>query len=304
MIGDMLPSENEFVTADARENWPAGQTGTAGAPVAWEAEYRAAIKAREAGNYDEASRSRLRLVTENPTVPMLHWQLGYTLLDAGAPEQSIAQFESAISLAPECIASWGGLGHAYAAMEQWDMAEHAFRTRLSIKESPSHYIFLCDVLHQKGDYLGALRCCERAIELRPSDGEAYLFLGITYVQLRVYDETAEAFENAIQLDPNDPRAIRELGFLRFGQGNFGAAEKLLRKALTCREPIASDPLDRVKGLARSRLYLALTLERQRRLVEARREFLTAIELDGDDPDIVREYRRFRRRMRGRGRGWS
>ena len=115
-------------------------------------------------------------------------------------------------------------------MEAWPR-KPSFES-IALRESPNDYLFLCQVSHYKGDFLRTLRCCERAIQLRPNDAEAYLLLGVTLtVYLRLYNEAVEALDRAAQLDPLDPQAVAESGFLRCRLGDLASAEALLRRAI-------------------------------------------------------------------------
>lgn len=239
------------------------------------------------GRPDEAARMLADLVSVYPDIVLLRWELGYAQLDAGLLEESTNSFMEAIRLDPECVPAWGGLGHAYSAMREWDRAESSFRRRLALKESPNHYLFLCEVLSAKGDYLGALRCCDGAIGLRP-DSEAYLNLGLTYCDLGLSDMAAEAFEKAIELDPNDARSTAELGFLRLNTGELDLAERLLRRALADAE---CPPCVHI--------YLGLTLEAKAQYEESEREFKAAVGAGPDDDFCLQEYKEFRRRQRRR-----
>jgi tetratricopeptide (TPR) repeat protein len=253
----------------------------------FKAQYQNAIELKKVGRPDEAARMLTDLVAVYPDIALLHWELGYAQLDSGLAEKSIKSFTDAISLEPKCLPAWGGLGHAYSELSEWDLAETSFRKRLALKESPNHYLFLCEVLSAKGDYLGALRCCDRAVALRP-DGESYLNLGLTYRDLRLWDQASEALEKAIELDPDDPRAMAELGFLKFRTEEFDVAEVLLRRALVN---------DECPSCVHA--YLGLTLEAKAQYNECEREFKAAVDADPDDDFSAREYRRFRRRKKKR-----
>ena len=254
----------------------------------FEAEYRHAMALKKAGRQDEATALLGELVGKYPDAQLLRWELGYAQLDAGLPERSIDSFDAAIRLDPECWAAWGGLGHAYTELGEWDLAEQAFRRRLSLRESPNHYIFLCEVLNAKGDYRAALGCVEREVALRPDDAEAYLNLGLTCCNLGHWNDATAAFEKAIALDPEDPRAVAELGFVSFRQNDLQLAEALLRRALASDE---CEPYVRV--------YLARTLETKGRYREAGRQLQTALSSAPADDFIRHEYKSFRRRQRKR-----
>lgn len=51
------------------------------------------------------------------------------------------------------------------------------------------------------------------LQQNPDDRQAWLDLGLLYVQLQRHEEAREAFENAVRLDPKDARALAVLGSL-------------------------------------------------------------------------------------------
>ena len=180
-------------------------------PFPFEPQYRYVAPVAHVAHPRKAVRLLSRVVAERPDLACHRWDLGYAYLDAGAPERSVEHLLHAVRLDPECRQAWGGLGHAYVELGEWDLAAHAFERRLAVREDAAYHLFLCDVLRALGDYAGALRCSERALALGPCYAEAYLNLGLTYRCLRLWDEAAGAFEKAIELDPTDPRPIGELG---------------------------------------------------------------------------------------------
>jgi tetratricopeptide (TPR) repeat protein len=260
-------------------------------PSDFQTRFHEANALQNSGHQEAAVKLLSELVSEHPGMAALQWSLGYAYLDSGEPEKSILQFMEAIRIDPKSLPAWGGLGQAYAELENWDLAEEAFRKRLGLRDDPNHNLFLAEVLNAKDDYTGALRCCERAIALRPDDSEGFLNLGLTLRHLKLFDEAAEAFEKATALDPDDPRATAELGFMKYGQGDLDAAERLLRRALV------SDT-----SIPWHHLYLGLTLEAKQRYREAEREFRSAGRRGADDELILWQLKKFLRRQRKRRSG--
>jgi tetratricopeptide (TPR) repeat protein len=190
-----------------------------------------AIEARERGHLDEAVARFRGLIERHPNDAFLHWQLGYIFLDQDCPLEAVERFQEAARLDPQCAPAWGGLGQAHTGAAQWDLAEQAFRRRLEIQKNANHLLFLADVLNVKGEFAEALSCCRQAVALRPDFAEGHLNAGLNLRDLRRFDEAAEALGKAIELDPNDPRAYGELGFLKFGQGDVEGAESILRQGI-------------------------------------------------------------------------
>jgi len=142
-----------------------------GTPPDLKTRFREARALQDAGRNDAAVHLLSELVSDYPEKAVLRWSLGYAYLDSGEPEKSIIHFEEAIRIDPESVPGRGGLGQAYADLENWDLAEEAFRKRLALRDDANHSLFLAEVLNAKDDHIGALRCCERATALRPDDAK-------------------------------------------------------------------------------------------------------------------------------------
>jgi predicted Zn-dependent protease len=83
----------------------------------------------------------------------------------------------------------------------------------------------------------------RLLALRPNSGRAYYLKGeharLTEREGRQSAPARHAYERAVELAPDDPQAVRALGFLYQGDGNAARAKPLLEKYLTL-APDASD----------------------------------------------------------------
>jgi tetratricopeptide (TPR) repeat protein len=194
------------------------------------------------------------------------------------------------------VGPWAGVRGA-----RRELAEEALRASLSLRESSNQYIFLCAVLDAKGDPFGALHCCKRAIQLRPKHADAslkaedYLNLGLTFVAMKSYRKASKAFERALELDPEEPRALCNLGIMSFRRGDLKAAEQLLRRATKRPKHLAKEDRFLAPVFAQNHAYLAMTLESQGRIDDARREVKAAIRWGRDDRWINKRYEEFRNR---------
>jgi Flp pilus assembly protein TadD len=121
-------------------------------------------------------------------------------------------FKHAIEQDPTFAPAYVGLGRAsrYAVMQGWaadpvetlELAQHYARKAISLDErSSGAYALLGQVLVQFGDYDRALDQLRRAVDLNPSDGEAYG--GLAAIQLWRGDIQAviDAGEILLQFSP-------------------------------------------------------------------------------------------------------
>ncbi len=72
---------------------------------------------------------------------------------------------------------------------------------------------------------------EFLIKSRPDDPDVWNYLGIAYWRLNQPAKSEHAFQRALELDPDDPMIFNNLGNLYFSTKNFKRAESMFQKAL-------------------------------------------------------------------------
>ena len=70
---------------------------------------------------------------------------------------------------------------------------------------------------------------QKAIELDPTNAEAFYNLGKLYTSKKEYAKAIQAYDKAIDLDPSSPDAFFNLGFLYYGRKDYSKAEALFLK---------------------------------------------------------------------------
>lgn len=115
-------------------------------------------------------------------------------------------FEKAVELDPDFALGWANLG--------------VRKMQMSFQNAEDRAIKLAE----------AFQAIERALELNPDLGEAYLALGNIHVMRDEYPAADEAFQRAQTLIPNSPDLFYALGGLRFMQGRLEESVKYHRMA--------------------------------------------------------------------------
>ena len=75
---------------------------------------------------------------------------------------------------------------------------------------------------------------QKAIELDPTNAEAFYNLGKLYTSKKEYAKAIQAYDKAIDLAPSSPDAFFNLGFLYYGRKNYSKAETLFLKVTELR----------------------------------------------------------------------
>lgn len=88
---------------------------------------------------------------------------------------------------------------------------------------------LARIYYYKQDYEAGLEQCDHAIELNPHFSPAYWILGLVQEQRGEFDESAAAFQRAIQLSPRSPLMQAALGRTLALSGKQGEALRILRE---------------------------------------------------------------------------
>ena len=107
------------------------------------------------------------------------------------------------------------------------------------------------VQYLRRDLSAALDRCDHAIALNPHFPQAYWILGLVQEQRGDFDESAAAFQRAIQLSPKSPRMHAALGRTFALSGKRDEAKKILEDLLDRAEQRYDSPFDLAS------LYLAL-----------------------------------------------
>ena len=88
---------------------------------------------------------------------------------------------------------------------------------------------LARIYYYKQDYESALEQCDHTIELNPHFSPAYWILGLVQEQRGEFDESAAAFQRAIQLSPRSPLMQAALGRTFALSGKQSEARRILRE---------------------------------------------------------------------------
>jgi tetratricopeptide (TPR) repeat protein len=146
---------------------------------------------------------------------------------------------------------------------------------LDPQDSPA-YVNLSAALRKQERCAEAEAAVRQAIQLDPKNSYAERELGYVLADAMVqrYAEAVVAFRQAVQLNPNDAYAAQELGLLLAAQHQYADSEKALRQA------VQSDPTNSL-----SEYQLGNALKAQDRYAEAEAEYRKALTLSPGATDI-------------------
>ena len=164
------------------------------------------------GQIEEALNAVESLIDDFPNEPLLFNISGACYQAIGKLNESVKNFEIAVTLKPDYAEAHYNLGVALKGLFQFDAAVKSYRNAITINP---HYSMahnnLGNVLRELGQMDTAIEHFEYAIAYKSDFAEAYYNLGKTYTNLSQHDNAAKNFERAITLKPDMYRAYFNLG---------------------------------------------------------------------------------------------
>jgi tetratricopeptide (TPR) repeat protein len=136
-----------------------------------------------------------------------------------------------MALRPDASIAWRSLGDVFLDSGQLAEAESALQKSLALGATVTACIYLAVVYLRGRNFSDAERYCRQAITLDPEFEEAYYNLGNSLSEQGRTDEALQAFQTAYTLDPHYAGPHREAGMLLLRERRHAEAEKHLRKAL-------------------------------------------------------------------------
>lgn len=161
---------------------------------------------------------------------------GY-LLDFHNPESvknAIEVFNRALETDSNFVPALAGLGEAYwyeyeltkqAAWIKWARSSCTLATSKH-NEGVDGYICLGLISNGTGEYEAAMKQYQRAVELAPTDDQAYAGLATAYERLGQLDSAEGTYKKAISLRPNYSGGYNALGTFYMRHARYGEAEHM------------------------------------------------------------------------------
>lgn len=207
------------------------------------------IQTFETGNYALTLNIYQQAFQFIPNEPILLNNIGFAFYNQGNFEQAVGAYQAALQADPAYSKAVVNLGDAYTALGQFDNARLAYEEALTLTNDlpPLSESNMCLILAELGAELNVtLNFCRAALESEPNNG---LFLGRgAYVFLRYqqYEEALVVAQRAVEVNPDLSLNHRVLGDAYAAVGNVEAARQAYQTALNL------DPQNQaaIEGLAR------------------------------------------------------
>ena len=203
------------------------------------------------------------------------WLALARLLESTKPEDALAAYRKASELTPKNPEPHLSAGLLHERQKEFSDAEGEYKQVLALDpHSPEAAIGLTNIYMKSGRLGDAEPLLRRLATERPDDAGIHLQLGRVLAAQDKKDDAITEIQTALKLAPADSEAQRELVDLYSSTGKNDLAENTYR-ALVKAQP--KDP-ELHRGLGQALL-------RQKKFPEAQQEFLTALRLKRDSPDV-------------------
>jgi tetratricopeptide (TPR) repeat protein len=168
-----------------------------------------------------------------------HYRIGYELLKTRNYRNAAIEFEHATAIDTTYAEAFYLLGQSYAKLEEYDSAIDAlertrqlgmFRDRVAAKLAVMHQNSALTLYGQR-KYREAIAAFEKSLELNPQNARALYNLGLCHNRLNDAASARGAFERAIEADPAYANPHKSLGDLHRAGHNHTAAAAAYRQAI-------------------------------------------------------------------------
>lgn len=191
----------------------------------------------DAGRFHEAEGALRTYLVDNDLSATAHEMLAYAFLRENKPADSLKEYTRAASMEKPSASMLEHVGQDYVLLGDWTDADKW--TLRAVQMNPSEadaWYGLGRIRYSEQRFSDALPCFRKALELSPKSVKVENNLGLTYEALNQVDAAAAAYRQAIEWQNQGPRdqqseePLLNLGVVLLHRGELPEAEALLTRA--------------------------------------------------------------------------
>ena len=187
-------------------------------------------------NYNLAVELISRAISIDCTIDTFHFNLGSALFKLGKLSESVIAYESALSIAPDCIDALSNLGVALYKQGRFSEAIERFERCLFYSSENAEVLSnLGNVLSDQGKLDEAIACYKKAITIKPIFPGALTNLGNTLNKKGLHLEAISQHLTALAISPNMADALSNLCNSYYREGAYLEAMKTALQTLQVKE---------------------------------------------------------------------
>jgi Tfp pilus assembly protein PilF len=177
--------------------------------------YEKALTLSQSGDTVKAIDNLRAAISIYPKFPLALNELGVQFLKAGDARRAVQPLRSATKLSPDAFPPKLNLGIALLETREFSEAEAQLREALKISSTPTAHMYLGLTLVGVKRYDEAQHELETAISTGGENlGQAHRYLGGLYMSQHRNKEAADELEKYLHLDPKAPDAERVRGTIK------------------------------------------------------------------------------------------
>jgi len=146
-------------------------------------------------------------VKKSPHKDRPHVNLGLAYLNDRRYDDSLLEFEKALSVNPNNIEAMNNMGIVYSYIGKYQKAEEAFTESIALeRKNPNAYNNLGFLFLVKGHYESSIPILKKALIINPDDSVVLSNLGLAHVKSGYNEKGCGYLNRAVDINPDDKRA--------------------------------------------------------------------------------------------------
>lgn len=166
----------------------------------WEDKNIRANELFQEGRYEEAAAAYKDILSANPGLAAIHFNLGNCAYNLQRYEEAVASFKEAIRHKPDFFDAYTNLANAFGKLKKFDEAIPVFEEAIRAYPENARLFSALGLLYlNAGEGAKAVASLEKASALDPAQPFTYYSLGIAHTQTAAYAKAVAAYEKYIAL---------------------------------------------------------------------------------------------------------
>ena len=173
-----------------------------------------------------------KLLLENLKLPEVYSQLAWICAMTNRLDEAKSLWETSLKLSPNYVNALLGLGDVYKYERDFNQAILVLKQVVALQ--PDHAMAYLSISYsnmQLGNYLESEKACLKALKIEPNFTQAQDYLGEIYNAKGEVDKAKKHFEQQINDNRQNIKALYSLGNLLKSQGNMALSASYYKKSL-------------------------------------------------------------------------
>jgi tetratricopeptide (TPR) repeat protein len=178
------------------------------------------------------------IVTRDPSSPDARIKLGEALAYAGRLPEALEQYKGALTLKPDYVPALSGIATVAMKQKEFKTAETYWLKVVSLLENTTNpvlnpaldeaYYGLGVTYIEMKRYEDAVGALKQAVRIKPQASDTHYMLSVAYKALGYPDKQKEELQIVLAFDPNNAQANYDLGLIALSEKDEASAAELFR----------------------------------------------------------------------------